>query len=127
MKEFIRRINEPGGTFETVRMLHWMAEAEQGFQRSLCFGFVFRDRRLFGVYSNCMMVTGNLLQFALKNEFSDGPAALLEIQQARFLQENCSGWIMDLYVGGIAGTEEGARARLDKNLMVLSDFLRAGQ
>ncbi|MEY2501562.1 MAG: hypothetical protein QOI07_1896 [Verrucomicrobiota bacterium] len=125
MKEFIRGINAPGGTFETVRMLHWINGSEGKIQRSICFGFVFRDRGLFNVYSNCMMVLGNLLQFALKNEFCDGPA-LFEIQQAHFLQERCSGWIMDLYVGGIADTEEAARVRLNNHLGVLGAFLRSG-
>lgn len=113
MKELIEFINGPNGTFETVRMIHWFSNSEETTSRNLSIGFVFRDRKLFSNYSNCMMYLGNLLKLGLGGTHISDIPVLLEIQPAVFTIEKVQGWIMDLYVSGQGKDEDAAKNRLD--------------
>ncbi len=126
MREFIRSLNNSTGIFESVRMLHWFSNSDGQFQRSLCFGFTFRDRILFAEYSNCFMFSGNLLQqISTGNILCDTPF-LIEIQPATYLYEKTDGWIMDMYVAGIGDSEDAARLRLDRVIESLTPFFQKG-
>lgn len=113
MTELIEFINRPNGTFETVRMVHWFNKSEETTIRCLSIGFVFRDRKLFGHYSNCMMYLGNLLQYGQGGTHLSDQPMLLEIQPANFSEENIQGWIMDLYVSGHGKDKVEATSRLN--------------
>jgi hypothetical protein len=126
MKEFFRRLNDSKGVFESVRMVHWFNRADARFERSLAFGFVFRDRRLFSGYSNCFMFAGNLLDQICAGRILCDVPFLIEIQPATFLEEHVDGWLMDLYVSGVGDSEDSARRRLDNVLESLTPFFQTG-
>jgi hypothetical protein len=116
IKKFVALINAPGRTFETVRIVHWFDTSESGTSQSICLGFKFRDRTLFADYSNCLQFAGHMLQQAVSGNIVLDIPPLLEIQPAYLIQENASGWIMDIYLSGIGVCEDAARLRLSQVL-----------
>jgi len=128
MKHVIKSMHAPNAEFETVRMAHWFANVENGESalRCLSLGFVFRDRRGFVNFAECMMLTGNLLHYANNDIIASDAPFLLEIQPAIFREENLTGWIMDLYVTGSGVGQDTARQRLDQNLERMIPFLQTG-
>ncbi len=125
-KEFIRTLNAPGGTFESVRVVHWTGEPPGGFSRCFAVGFIFRDRVLFSQYANCLLFAGNVLQNRCRGTIQSDESILLEIQPAILRAENLRGWVMDLYVGSLGQSEEIARLRLDQMVARLIPLFRNG-
>jgi len=128
MKRVIKSMHAPNAEFETVRMAHWFADVDSGKPtlRCLSLGFVFRDRRGFVNFAECMMLTGNLLHYANNDIIASDAPFLLEIQPAIFREEHLTGWIMDLYVAGAGPDQNAARQRLDQNLERMIPFLQTG-
>ncbi|OLO07426.1 hypothetical protein BTW08_11640 [Salinicola sp. MH3R3-1] len=125
IRDALARINQPGNTFETARMMTW--RDDEGGHSSVCaLGFFFQDRSLFAGQSHCYRLAGNLLSAMLDDEFMSQQAfaPMLEIQRAHLTTEQRSGWIMDLY---LAGTSEDDQASADDELQRrvswLADFL----
>jgi hypothetical protein len=127
MKEFVRQINAPDGIFESVRINHFFCQCEKRIQRVFSIGFVFRDRRLFNEYRNCISFAGNLLEKKNKDSRIHGVEILLEIQPAIFRQEQTRGWIMDLYFSGVGDSEQKASDNLDTIFPLLMPLLTNGQ
>lgn len=125
IRDALVRINQPGNTFETARILT-CRDDEAGYSTVCALGFFFQDRSLFADQSHCYRFAGNLLSAMLNDEFMSQQAfaPMLEIQRAHLTTEQCSGWIMDLY---LAGTSEDNQASADDELQRkvswLADFL----
>jgi hypothetical protein len=128
MKHVIKSMHAPNAEFETVRMAHWFEDVESGKSalRCLSLGFVFRDRRGFVSFADCMMLAGNLLHYTQNDIIASDIPFLLEIQPAIFREESLTGWIMDLYVAGRGENRGAARHRLDQNLERMLPFLQTG-
>lgn len=125
IRDALARINQPGKTFETARMLAWRDD-EAGYSTVCALGFFFQNRTLFADQSHCYRFAGNLLSAMLSDDFMSQQAfaPMLEIQRAHLTAEQCSGWIMDLF---LAGTSEENQASADDELQHkvswLADFL----
>ena len=123
MKNFVAAINSPGGIFETVRLVHWIDQSPSNVGQCLCLGLIFRDRSLFANYGKCMAFAGHLLQQVASGSVQLDLAPLLEIQPAHLTQEEVSGWIMDIYLGGYGANEDEARQRLAQVLGSIGPLL----
>jgi len=123
MKELVSFINREGGTFETIRVIHWASCDNNIHSKVFSLGFVFRDRGLFSEYNNCLAFAGVLLHHDCSNKV-ENQASLLEVQPANFVQENCHGWIMDLYLKGVGKTSLESETRLDNRIQELSQLFR---
>jgi hypothetical protein len=125
MKQFIRQLNDSSGAFETVRVVHWYTQPENGNAfRVLSFGFVFRDIEKFKDLNQCLFFAGKLLDQASKNAFSFDSPPLLEIQGAWFTEEGRTGYIMDLCVAGLGEDQTQAKLRLDQILESMLPLFR---
>ena len=126
VKDFILSIHSPMGVFETVRVVHWLQTHDGISTKSMALGFVFRDRRLFNSYANCIAFSGNVLMEMCKGKILYDDPPLVDIQPACFLEENAHGWIMDFYVSGRGASEDEARQRFDRNMASLKTIFQTG-
>lgn len=113
MKAFVAGINSEGGDFESVRILHWSHEMPDGQTRKcINLGVIFRDRRLFSDYGSQLLFAGNVLQHMTYGNLDLDSPPLFDIQQARLIEERVSGWIIDVYLGGIGSDFDAANKSL---------------
>ncbi|WP_106477900.1 hypothetical protein [Phytohalomonas tamaricis] len=128
MQEALLKINQQGNAFESARILTWQDD-EQGYLSCCALGFYFQDRALFAHQSNCMMLAGNLLNAMLESPLMSHQAftPMLEIQRATLTDEDCKGWIMDLYLAGHSDEKQDyADDDLQQKFSWLADFLNQG-
>ena len=126
MKRFVARINSPEGLFETFRINHWCDHNETGSHLVMCLGFFFRDRSLFHLYDNCMMLLGNLMQRMEADGISLLEPPLVEIQRAHLKTEKINGWVIDLYMPGYGPNEQLAREDMGTTLSNFDSFFLTG-
>ena len=127
MENLVREINAPGGSFETVRMLHYFEHVQGKFRRVLVLGFVFREPAIFAQYQSCLALAGNLLAKMNSGTLEPAEPPLLDIQPAVFVERGVSGWVMDLYLSHVGADEDEARRGLDRLLAATVPFLRTGR
>lgn len=114
IRQLLEVINAPEGRLESVRIDSTYHEYEGVVVHVAVVGCIFRDRRLFGSFDNCMLFAGKLLEtLHAEHVFpADEDAAQLELQRAALTEEQREGWIMDLFLLG-QGTD---RAECDAQL-----------
>ncbi|GAB2800066.1 hypothetical protein GCM10027040_29510 [Halomonas shantousis] len=129
LKSLLYRIHSPQGLFETARIERWYTERGHHTLHIVALGFLFRDRKRFASFEECMMVTGKLLQACHSSEAfeNDEDAAQLEFQRARLTDERIDGWIMDLFIYGQGSNARSADRDLKRKVRVLEKVLDAGQ
>ncbi|WP_422102008.1 hypothetical protein [Vreelandella sp.] len=109
---FLEKVNQPGQTFETVRILQGFIEGESTVH-FVEVGLIFQDRSLFAAYHNCMMLAGNLLQeMSSNNDFDPDDPVYFYIERCTLKEEAAQGWVVDLSLAGTGDSKESASANL---------------
>lgn len=128
LKQLLRVLNGPGGTFESVRIDTSYHEVEDQCVHVVVVGFIFRDRRLFGSYDNCLLFAGKLLETLHADPafHNDVDSAQLEMQRATLTEHDKQGWIMDLFLMGQGEDRRACDANLAKRCHALHQLLSYG-
>ena len=109
---FLEKVNQPGQTFETVRILQGFIEGESTIH-VVEVGLIFQDRSRFAAYHNCMMLAGNLLQeMSSYNDFDPDDPVYFYIERCTLKEEAVQGWVVDLSLAGTGDSKESASANL---------------
>ncbi len=128
MRNLIAAINGPNGIFETIRVTHWFYDRPQRRGRAMALGLIFRDRKLFSQYQNCIIFSGNILNEIRVGSIVSDEATFLQIQPCVLTEESSAqGFVMDLYMSGFGDSDDSARQRLDQIIPAWTDFLHSGQ
>ncbi|MEC9483165.1 MAG: hypothetical protein UMU75_07535 [Halomonas sp.] len=125
LRRILEIINGPKGAFESVRVDSSYHEHDGGIAHIIVVGFIFRDRRLFGSFDNCLLFAGKLLEALHADEaFRDSEdSAQLEIQRAVLTEHAKEGWIMDLYLMGQGQDQDSSDRELARRCRALHHLL----